>query len=352
MTTMDSTELTPLLGKNVVAQGAEGRIFAGKLQRSLGQFEILSGGHTHHMVFAHDLLNLHEASEEEVEEMLRLCNCDAFDLNAPECPVHMTEEMRDIIETPKDNGVCLEVPSRTFQSARIKLNRASRVMLRLQRDKASYEERSPRTMETIKEGDMVNFVFRVVEEMPDEIPALASAAIHNLRSCLDSIAWDVSRKTKSTLPETQITFTVRETKANLLSTDVQKKILRTGGKDWLDFINRISPCEDGNEVLWILHRLDIMDKHRDLIEVQPSPVGFQTTSPPEAKFEIVKGTGFYEDGDVIAQCRKGYDCSLTLNTRLALKDTDRFRADDIMDALRIMHNEVCKVLLAAEKQFP
>jgi hypothetical protein len=56
------------------------------------------------------------------------------------------------------------------------------------------------------------------------------------------------------------------------------------GKKWLSpaeraVIKTLNPYQGGNELLWSLHQLDIMRKHRRLLRVEPTPGFFRVVGP-------------------------------------------------------------------------
>lgn len=114
-----------------------------------------------------------------------------------------------------------------------------------------------------KTGDRV-IEFKLVAHPPPLVIAIVGDAIHNLRSSLDHLAYEMVRANGGTPNDATafpIFFDCESFEASL-----ERKI---GGasKNVLDLIKSLKPYQGGNDSLWHLHRLDIVDKHRLLIPV-------------------------------------------------------------------------------------
>lgn len=100
----------------------------------------------------------------------------------------------------------------------------------------------------------------------ESIPLIVGDIIHNLRSSLDILICDIGRMLilddadKLSFPfaeskEELIEIIGKKTKLGALSSLIGEKIID------------IAPFEGGNKILYDLHKLDIMDKHRLLIPI-------------------------------------------------------------------------------------
>jgi hypothetical protein len=104
-----------------------------------------------------------------------------------------------------------------------------------------------------------------VTPIPPEISLIAGDAIQNLRSALDYLACGLVRVTK-TEPSPQVCFPISEseplTEKQQARFEGQVKGMR---QDAINAIKGTKPYKGGDDTLWRLHRLNIIDKHRLLM---------------------------------------------------------------------------------------
>lgn len=103
------------------------------------------------------------------------------------------------------------------------------------------------------------------EAPPVELPLRAGDAIHNARSALDHLIWQLVIANNGQPDELTTEFPIWRSEAKF-------KAGRPGkaygiGKEALDILYGLQPYKGGNNSLWLLHKLDIVDKHRLLLAV-------------------------------------------------------------------------------------
>jgi hypothetical protein len=108
-----------------------------------------------------------------------------------------------------------------------------------------------------------------VEEVPPLLGAIAGDAIQNLRSALDHLAYQlvvVGRGT-SEPPEhpERISFPIFNSAEEYEAEKLRK--VEGAAEDAIKAIDSVKPYKGGNDVLWQLHRLNIVDKHRLMLTV-------------------------------------------------------------------------------------
>jgi hypothetical protein len=119
-------------------------------------------------------------------------------------------------------------------------------------------ERDPKTRQR-------TYTITKVTPIPPEISLIAGDAIQNLRSALDYLACGLVRANKAT-PSSQVCFPISESEPL-----TERQQTRFAGQvegmrqDAIDAIKAIKPYKGGNNTLWMLHRLNIIDKHRLLM---------------------------------------------------------------------------------------
>lgn len=103
---------------------------------------------------------------------------------------------------------------------------------------------------------------QVVAQPPPRLLAILGDAIHCLRSSLDYLVWQLVEANGGT-PTDRTAFPISDTIEQFESGYLGK--LEGCSTDAIDLIQKLRPYKKGNYLLWGLHRLDIVDKHRLLI---------------------------------------------------------------------------------------
>lgn len=107
--------------------------------------------------------------------------------------------------------------------------------------------------------------WRYINRIREDTVMLTTYAIHDLRSALDHIACAISSAPKRQKAEFIIGDSLEE--FNRLATQREKEGRLCSAA--INFMRSFQPYRGGNDALWVLHRLNILDKHRMLILVEP-----------------------------------------------------------------------------------
>jgi hypothetical protein len=121
--------------------------------------------------------------------------------------------------------------------------------------------------------------------IPPDVSIIAGDAIQNLRSALDHLVYAMMTKAGAKIT-TQTGFPIFDTFA-LYSNPKSGALRKIGGLGKLatQEIDRLKPYKGGNDNLWLLHKLNNIDKHRLLLTVGHSVVG--STMLPSDKARII-----------------------------------------------------------------
>jgi hypothetical protein len=140
---------------------------------------------------------------------------------------------------------------------------------------------------------------RLVDDIsvPDDIALLAGDAIHNLRSALDHLAWQLVLVSGNS-PTRQTGFPIFQTPEEYERESGRKvKGMREEIKKAIRLCN---PYKGGNDGLWALHELNNFDKHRLLFVVVSAfdRIGFEFVGQPIQWNDMGKARGL-KVGDII-----------------------------------------------------
>jgi len=193
-----------------------------------------------------------------------------------------------------------------------------------------------------------------VRAVPSEISVIAGEVLQSLRSALDHLAYQlVLVGTGRSGPFTNVYFPIFDSVAKYKTGKLgQIKGMR---QDAINAIDAIKPYKGGNDTLWRLHRLNIVDKHRLLVtvgsrmrsldlgalmssEMPPLPDG--TPSPIVSAFFGATGRAFppLKVGDELFIALPDAEPSdhLTFRFEVAISEPPILEDEPILEALRQM----------------
>jgi hypothetical protein len=161
---------------------------------------------------------------------------------------------------------------------RIKIERAKRHIRELADECQAFIAREPYSIYIENDASAGQRVWKVKikECVPAEWSAIVGDAIHNIRASLDLLMVAVVRRCD---PERQsynhVHFVVRETKDEF-ETSLPKNI-KGASAEARRLIEELKPYQGGNEALWRLHQLDVLDKHKAIVPVGSAYQAFGVT---------------------------------------------------------------------------
>lgn len=125
----------------------------------------------------------------------------------------------------------------------------------------------------------VTYYCSKVSTIQDEIRLMLGDAIHNLRSTLDHLAHKIVEAAPNGIVDKWTCFPIFDSPHayNTLKHGKVKGI----GQFAMAAIDRLQPYKGGNSYLWILHQLDIADKHRLILTVGHGGFGYRVLHPKE-----------------------------------------------------------------------
>lgn len=98
------------------------------------------------------------------------------------------------------------------------------------------------------------------EPIPLGLGLIIGDAMHNLRSALDNVIWELVSPHKPESPKkVQYPFVEDPTK---LDDAIQKRLVHLAGPNVINIIKSSNPYRGGDKNLWAVHELNNIDKHR------------------------------------------------------------------------------------------
>jgi len=154
---------------------------------------------------------------------------------------------------------------------RVKIERAYKHLDELEAVVHSLGEQTLMTIRIERESETVRPVLKAdpVLIYGLEIPAIAGDVVHNLRSALDHLAFQLvsagveAGETRPNGRWFDIQFPILYSFANY--EDKKSQVLQGAQQDAIDAIDKLKPYQGGDNRLWLLRQLDNTDKHSFII---------------------------------------------------------------------------------------
>jgi hypothetical protein len=148
----------------------------------------------------------------------------------------------------------------------VKLERARKHLAALDMEVRTFLASTPYVVQTMRDPatKRLHYFVGSVREPQVDLPLTASDVLHNLRASLDHLAWQLVLAASGT-PTKDTCFPIFDSDSKYKS-GVSPKV-KGMSKASIKAIDELKPYKGGNDLLWQLHRLENVDKHRVLITV-------------------------------------------------------------------------------------
>lgn len=152
-----------------------------------------------------------------------------------------------------------------------KVIRAKQIQLELQKELNTFFESQPYKISTKIDPQFKRLIYYLAksDDVPVKLSLLTGDLIQNLRSSLDHLAYKLFKVGSDNGSEGRhVYFPITED----LHQYKKEKDTKTQGFDQKakDLIDTIKPYKGGNDILWKIHKLNNIDKHRLLVTVGSS----------------------------------------------------------------------------------
>jgi len=154
-----------------------------------------------------------------------------------------------------------------FYSARLKIKRANQHIQELVRVLHAFPQADVHHIGIEEDAKTAGSALKleIADNILDDIPLIIGDAIHNLRTALDHVAYELVTLSGGT-PTYHTKFTIGETRKETVT--ALGGVIQGVGLDILTcIIEYVQPYRGGNDALYALHTLDIADKHRLLVPI-------------------------------------------------------------------------------------
>jgi hypothetical protein len=163
------------------------------------------------------------------------------------------------------------------------------------------------------------------ELMPLAFSVEAGAYINAIRSSLDILAMALVRRYSLVIPEDKVSFPFFSTEEAFRKQNGGPHLQKLPAED-RKIIETLKPYAEGNPILWSLHYLDIVRKHRRLLDVRIEPIHLSLTGSLKSDDFVPLATGTIQVNDetVLGLLRKG--CTIPKSKRVfhvAINERDK-----------------------------
>ncbi len=151
----------------------------------------------------------------------------------------------------------------------LKVQRAKKHVSDLDSEIMAFLKTNPYKIATEHDANTRKLVYYLasVDPTPDCLPLLAGDAIQNLMSALDHLAYQLVCSDTGDCPPkpSRIYFPIADSPEEYESRKHRK--IEGARQETIDAIDALKPYKGGNDALWVLYRLNNIEKHRLLITV-------------------------------------------------------------------------------------
>ncbi|HZQ02510.1 MAG TPA: hypothetical protein VFA88_00660 [Gaiellaceae bacterium] len=238
----------------------------------------------------------------------------------------------------------------------MKLARAEEHLAELRTDHHRFLERNPYRALRETDGALDRYLWRVkvVEEPPlDKWAAVIGDFVHALRAALDQTAYALS-------PTSSTEFPIFKDRGAFEGA-YKRKLPRVSDKvlaqvKWLQPYRR----DEANDALWIVHELDVIDKHRRLHLVNSALEASGWGIRGGTLADVQPGLGPFKDGAVIGRYRvvpaNPTDTQVEVHTHfsfgIAFGEGEPAAGQSVLAMLEVLRVYVGSVIARFERFFP
>ncbi len=188
----------------------------------------------------------------------------------------------------------------------------------------------------------MQFILGEIPQVDTDIQLLLGDIAHNLRSALDHLAWELARSVGVSDP--MVYFPI--------SKDEKIYKAESGGKtigipkDAKDFIDRIGPYGGHDDLLWGLHELDRIDKHRLVLAITSKTQSWSATLDPTGSNYDFAFVPALKAGDVIGEIEGNHesDKQMSVTADIAFGEPEVFKGEALFPTLPVLADHIERII--------
>jgi len=240
-----------------------------------------------------------------------------------------------------------------------KIDRAKQLKEELQKALKFFFDSQPYKIGTKSDPQSKRLIYYITkaDKVPEEIALITGDIIQNLRSSLDHLAYKLfTAGPGNGTNGRHIYFPIAED----FDQYEKDKSRKTEGltHQAKDLIDAIKPYKDGNDILWKIHRLNIIDKHRLLVTVGSSfgsmDIGAHLQESMNRAFPDLKVPAiplFIKPADILFPLKAGDELfvdgpdaepipNMQFKFNIVLNELGIIEGEPLIDTIQSMINEV------------
>jgi hypothetical protein len=228
-----------------------------------------------------------------------------------------------------------------------KLERAARHIDELREAIDAFRDTQPVSFPQCASGQSVRI--EVPENLPIQLSIVAGDVLHNLRSALDQLACQLPTSDGGTDDKAYFPF---GRNAQNFESELKSKAGKLSD-DAKDFLRALAPYRGGNDFLRAVHDLNIIDKHRAVLDFGPltavkgEPIGEPTRFEWLPDFSAINPDSTH----VPLTFQPVYDYAIVMSFDVIFRDNTLFGQEPAVAVLWRLHQIVEDILTEAISKF-
>jgi hypothetical protein len=229
----------------------------------------------------------------------------------------------------------------------VKIERAKKHLGDFEAARDRFFDPQPYVIERDHNTETGDDVFKVsnLRATPLELALIAGDAIHNLRSALDHLAYQLVLVAGG-MPSTQTGYPI-------FATGKRYETYKAGKVEGMSDaakreIDASKPYGRGTDELYWLHTLNISDKHHELLITLVSVSGALVLMPRwyKPRFQFYNFRTPVKDGDIILTCEPGFDENVNFAFDVAFGEPEVVKGKPVLELLHQTSDFVDNLILS------
>ncbi|MGO9124559.1 MAG: hypothetical protein ACLP6G_06680 [Terriglobales bacterium] len=193
------------------------------------------------------------------------------------------------------------------------------------------------------ETNRTQFILGDVPSISPDVRLLLGDTAHNLRTALDHLACELARSVG--IADPMVYFPIFESRTTYEAVSSRK----THGMppEAKNLIDRIGPYGGHDDLLWGLHELDRIDKHRLVLAITAKSHSWSATLDQQGRWYDFSFSGELKAGDIIGEIEGQHesDKQMSVTADIAFGEPEVFKGEALFPGLDLIANHVERIIL-------